>query len=218
MRRVAVAVIFGVCLGWVVPGRAADDAPTAGEFIRQVGREMPAVLAGAKTIEEKRARLLPFVARLVDVPAVARFCLGRYWSRATSGQQQDYQSLFLSVLVNTIATWAGSYGSAGDKVSFAMERPRLQADGTHVPTTVQTGLAPAAHITWIIDMQATPPKILDVVAEGLSLRVTQRSDYMAYLGQHGGDIQAFIETLRQRAHDAYGNPFTSASPVRPSSP
>ena len=82
---------------------------------------------------------------------------------------------------------------------------------------MQTGVAPAAHITWIVNMESTPPKILDVVAEGLSLRVTQRSDYLAYLGRHDGDIQAFIGTLRQRAHDASGNPFTSA-PARSQSP
>lgn len=218
MRRQLAAIVVGACLVWAAPGRAADVAPTASEFIRQVGHEMPAVLAGAKTIEDKRARLLPFIARVVDVPAVARFCLGRYWERATAEQRQDYQSLFLSVLVNTIATWSGGFGNTGGQVSFAMQRVTAQADGTHVPTTVQTGSAPAAHITWIVNMDVRPPRVLDVVAEGLSLRVTQRSDYLAYLGRHDGDIQAFLGTLRQRAHDASGNPFTSVPPIRPQSP
>ena len=200
-------------LSFPFAAQATDDG-AATEFIRGVGREMPAVLGDAKTLDAKRTRLEPFIARVVDVPAVARFCLGRYWATATPGQQQEYQGLFLSVLVNTIATWAGDYKNSAVQTDVVMSAPVKRPDGTYVPTIVQVGGAPPAHINWLINMDTRPPKILDVVAEGFSLRTTQRSDYTSYLAHHNGDLGGLIEILKQRKRDNTGT-MTRAMPVHP---
>ncbi len=210
-RRVLLAV--AACLALWTPAQADDG--NAADFVRAVGHEMPNVLHNAHTIEEKREALQPFIARVVDVPAVARFCLGRYWATATPQQQQDYQQLFFSVLINTIATWSGNYGQTRTPTAVEMGAPFVQEDETFVPTTVQSGELPAAHITWVVNMNARPPRIRDVVAEGISLRATQRSDYLSYLRHHDGDIAAFIAVLRSRSHDIGGNPFTSVGAARP---
>ena len=212
MRRL-VLVALVACLVRGAPARA--EVENATDFVRTVGYEMPAVLHDAHTIEEKREKLLPFIARIVDVPAVARFCLGRYWAMATPQEKQDYQHLFLSVLVNTIATWGSNYGQTSTQTAFEMGKPYVEAGETFVPTAVQSGNSPTAHITWVVDMNATPPKILDVVAEGISLRATQRSDYLSYLRHHDGDIPAFIQVLRNRSHDIGGNPFASVPSAHP---
>jgi phospholipid transport system substrate-binding protein len=43
------------------------------------------------------------------------------------------------------------------------------------------------------------PKIIDVIAEGTSLRLTQRSDYASFLAHNGGNIDALIAALREQA-------------------
>jgi ABC-type transporter MlaC component len=53
---------------------------------------------------------------------------------------------------------------------------------------------------------------VDVIAEGVSLRLTIRSDYNAYLARHGDSIDALIEALRQQACDG------CAPPTRPGGP
>jgi phospholipid transport system substrate-binding protein len=37
-----------------------------------------------------------------------------------------------------------------------------------------------------------------VVAEGTSLRLTQRSDYTSFLSQHNGDVGALIAALKRQ--------------------
>jgi phospholipid transport system substrate-binding protein len=45
-------------------------------------------------------------------------------------------------------------------------------------------------------MSGGSPKIVDVVAEGTSLRLTQRSDYASYLSQHGNNVDALIAAMK----------------------
>jgi phospholipid transport system substrate-binding protein len=201
MKQMLLATALAVGAAWSGPGRAEEPAIA---FVRQIGSEMPAVLANAHTLDEKRARLAPFVSRVVDVDAVARYCLGHYWARATASQQQEYEALFRTVLINTIALWSGDYQKPGGNTSVTMQTPVVKADGTYVPTLVQAGDAPPVHITWVVAMNETPPRMLDVMAEGLSVRVTERSDYVSFLSHHDGNIDSLIQILRQRARDTGG--------------
>ena len=202
------AVLCLVCAAFT--GAAA--APDATAFVRQVGNEMPGVLAGTHTIEERRARLMPFIEHVVDVPAVAAYCLGHYWKLATAAQQQQLQSLFLSVVVNTIATWTDDHKGFGMKANVVMQAPIPRADGTYVPTLVQAGDAPVVNITWVVDMQDQPARILDVMADGISVRRMERSDFVGYLNHTGGDIDGLIGVLRKRAL-AMGGLTDSAAPA-----
>lgn len=182
----------------------AEPPDSASQFVRQVGGEMPKLLAGTKNVDERRVRLLPFVTRVVDTDAVARYCLDYYWNRATPRQRQDFQALFVNVVVNMIATWTNEKLGTGLQANVVMQTPVAHPDGTYVPTIVQAGGAPPVHVTWVVNMQDNPPRLLDVMAEGLSVRVTERSDFMSYLRHHDGDLDGLIGVLRQRARDTGG--------------
>ena len=45
---------------------------------------------------------------------------------------------------------------------------------------------------------ARDTKVIDVIAEGTSLRLTQRSDYAAYLTRNNNDVDALINAMRQQ--------------------
>ncbi len=171
------------------PASAATDAAA---FIEQVGRDLTSTLAGTTTIEERQRRLTPFLARIVAVEEVARFCLGRFWRLATPAQQQDFTALFLDVLAQTVAAHLDTYAAGASQV--AILRPVPRGAETDVPTLVRQGAAPPVHVTWVVT--ADPPRIADVLAEGISLRQTLRSDYTAFLAQHGGDIALFLQSVR----------------------
>lgn len=202
MKSVVLAACLGLSLAWPQSGLAEDANAVA--FIRQVGNDVPGVLANATTVEQRRQRLLPFIARVVDVDATARFCLGRYWNRATAAQQQALTTLFLSVLVNEIALWTGDSTNPAIPTTVSLQPAVTQAGRTYVPTVVRVGPAPPANIDWVVDMHAAPPKILDVTAEGLSLRETLRSDFVSYLNRHDGNIDGLIGVLRERAQSQSG--------------
>ena len=184
-------LMSGTTRGW-----AAEPGP-AGAFVVQLGRELPSVIGDAATEAEKRRRLSGFLARVVDVEAVARFCMGRYWRLATPAQQTEYRSLFLLVLAGGLASRVGIYGAA-TATTVTMLPEIAKPDGVHVPTVVRTAGEPPVRVTWVVDTGTRPFHVLDVQAEGLSMRLALRGDHTSFLNQHAGNIDLFLRTLRER--------------------
>ena len=58
---------------------------------------------------------------------------------------------------------------------------------------------PPTNVQWLVANPTADPKIIDVIAEGTSLRITQRDDYASFLSQHGGNVDALLEGLRKQA-------------------
>jgi phospholipid transport system substrate-binding protein len=57
--------------------------------------------------------------------------------------------------------------------------------------------APAT-VEWVVTQPAATPRIVDVIAEGTSLRITQRSDYAAYLQRNGNNIDALLAAMKSQ--------------------
>ncbi len=185
-------------LALLAPSWARAQAPTAQAvtFIQQAGQDLARLVGGARSVEEKRRKLQPFIDRVVDVDAVARFCLGRYWAKATPAQRTEYVRLFHSVLLTNVVSRMGDYQHT--EVHVIVGQPDAREDGVHVPTVVERTNNPPARVVWLVRPDQGDPRIVDVIAEGTSLRLTVRSDYNAFLSQHGNDIDALIAALRRQ--------------------
>jgi phospholipid transport system substrate-binding protein len=67
-----------------------------------------------------------------------------------------------------------------------------------VTTVVIRPNNPPTTVDWVIVNPASAPKIIDVLAEGTSLRLTQRQDYAAYLTRNNNDVDALISAMKQQ--------------------
>ena len=56
------------------------QAGNATAFVRQLGEELVAVVNGPGSVADKRRRLDPLIEQSVDIDAIGRFCLGRFWN------------------------------------------------------------------------------------------------------------------------------------------
>ncbi len=199
-RRVFLPIavlLFATWPGLVRPARAQSPADTAAAvgFIRTAGRELVGVINGPGSAASKSAALTQIVDRDVDVDGIAKFCLGRFWRVATPAQRTQYESLFHRVLVLNVTSKIGDYTGVTITVGRAVPR----AEGVVVATTVtRPGQAPA-EVDWLVKQIGGAPKIVDVVAEGTSLRLTQRSDYASYISRHNDSVPALITALRAQA-------------------
>ena len=68
-----------------------------------------------------------------------------------------------------------------------------------VPSVLRRPGQPAANLTWVVTDQDGGPKIIDVLAEGTSMRLTQRSDYGGFLDSHNGNIGALLDAMQRLA-------------------
>jgi phospholipid transport system substrate-binding protein len=187
----ALAWLDRPAVGQTVDGRASA-------FVKNIGDRLVAVVNGPESDREKRAKLTSIIDGSVDVDGVARFCLGRFWRSASAEQQQRYTELFHQVLVNNITSKLGEYRG----VRFTMGRAQQRDDNSVVSTVVERPNNPPTNVDWIISNPTSEPKIIDVVAEGTSLRLTQRQDYASYLSRNNNSIDALINAMRQQVAQA----------------
>jgi phospholipid transport system substrate-binding protein len=172
----------------------AQGADKAAAFVKSTGDRLVAVVNGPGSPSSKRSQMTQIIDSDVDVDGIGRFCLGRYWKQATPDQQKKYLALFHEVLVTNITAKLGEYQG----VTFTMGRARPQDEEAIVSTTVvRPNNAPTA-VDWVIANPTSSPKIIDVVAEGTSLRLTQRQDYASYLTHNNGNVDALLTAMKNQ--------------------
>jgi phospholipid transport system substrate-binding protein len=198
LMQAGLAVGLAWCLAGL-PGARAQGVDAAA-FVRQTGDQLINVVNGNAPESVKRQQLQQVVDRTVDVESIARFALGRFWRLATPQQQQEYMHLFHEVLLNSITAKLGEYRG----VRFTVGRSVPQEGTIAVQTTIFRPNSGPTEVQWLIANVGGSPRIEDVVAEGTSLRITQRSDYVSYLQHNGDNVQALINALRQQLAQANG--------------
>ena len=178
-------------LPFAVRAQVADKAST---FVKMTGDSLVSVVNGPGSASSKRAAMTKILDSDVDVDGIGKFCLGRFWRQATPEQQKQYLALFHEVLVTNITAKLGEYQG----VTFTLGRSKPQDEEAVVSTTVvRPNNAPTA-VDWIIANPSSDPKIIDVVAEGTSLRLTQRQDYASYLTHNNNNVDALIAAMKNQ--------------------
>jgi phospholipid transport system substrate-binding protein len=200
-RRKSITLIAilpaAVALPAILP-RAALASPAgdrAVAFIKATGAKLVAAIDAGSPLEQRRQVLGGIIDANIDVDGVARFCLGRFWNTATPAQQQQYLKLFRDMLVVNISVKLGDYRGVTFDVGTVQDRDT----GEVVATIVKRPNNPPANLQWLVANATTDPKIIDLIAEGTSLRITERDDYASFLSQHGNSLDALLEGLRKQA-------------------
>ncbi len=180
----------------------ADDLSAARALIQSTGSQLLSVVNSSASDAQKAAEMRRLVGGAVDVDGVARFVLGRFWREATPAQQQDYMQTFRQLLVYAVTGQASTFQGA----SFAVGGVTQRDEGIVVDTNVTVPGKPQALVQWVVAVIGGQPKIVDIVAEGTSLRLTERNDYAGVISQHGGQIQPLLDAMHNQLQRFLSNP------------
>ena len=196
-RRTAIlgigaGVLLAALPGALSPARAQAASPAVA-LVRRTSERLVAVVNGTGSALEKRQQLQEVVNAAVDTDDIARACLGRFWQSATPEQQQHYVSLFRDLLLTKISDHFGEYQG----VRVTLGRARVSEGNEIVLTTVDRPGTPSFPVDWVVSASSGSPKIVDLLAGGTSLRLTQTSDFNAYLSRHKYDVQRLIDGMQQ---------------------
>jgi phospholipid transport system substrate-binding protein len=192
LTRRTLLLLTVATVGLAATGMPAFAEADAGAFVQGFGKRLTEVVNGDGSLPEKEKRLRPLIDSSVDVDAVARFCLGRFAANSTPQQVAEFTRLFHAVLINNITSKVGEYRG----VSFTVGNSNVRGNETVVSSVVTRPNNAPNNVQWIVNMAGSSPKIVDVVAEGTSLRLTQRSDYASFLSQHGNNVDTLLAAMR----------------------
>ncbi len=131
-----------------------------------------------------------------DMNTIARFALGRYWRTASDAQKKEYMDLFKKMIVTVYTARFNDY--EGQK----FETRSVRQDGDK-DAIVSSFLVPdngsEVQIDWRVRKKNGSYQVIDVMVEGVSMSVTQRSDFSSVIQRGGGNIDVLLEHLRQQA-------------------
>ncbi len=164
----------------------------ATSLVQNLGTQLVTIVNAPGPSAPKAAALTPIIESSVDVDGIGHFCLGRFWRLATPQQQQDYLHLFHRVLIGNITSRLGEFRGVRFTMTNTVER-----DGTTlVGTIIRRPNQEPVTVQWVVASVDGQPRIVDVIAEGTSLRLTQRSDYSSFVAQHNNSVAALIVAMR----------------------
>ena len=173
---------------------AEIDPNRAAAFIQTTGQELVAVLNSNLPVQARRERVAAILRRAVDIEGTGRFILGRWWRTAAPAEQQEYLQLFEETLIRNLASRFGEY--QGVRFTLGRSQQRTE-DDVLVTTIVERPNSAPVNLDWRVGDVGGQPKIVDLVAEGTSLRLTQRSEYSAVVQRGGNQVGALLNAMRQ---------------------
>lgn len=178
------------------PGRAEIDPTRAAAFIQAAGNELVAAINDPRLdLATRRDRVAATLRRTIDIEGTGRFILGRYVRQASAAELAEYNRLFDDIIVRNLSARFGEY--RGVRFSLGRSQQRTEED-VLVNTIVERPNTPAFALDWRVSEIGGQPRVVDVIAEGTSLRLTTRSEYSAVIQRNGGRVASLLEAMRNQ--------------------
>jgi phospholipid transport system substrate-binding protein len=175
------------------PVMAADDA--ASQVIQKAADEVIQVIK-TTTGAAREAAIQKVLVSNFDMNFMGRAALGTNWERTTEPQRERFLKAAVSAEAHAYSDRFGQYGGQTLVLGKVASRPNgvsivdsklNQADGTPI------------NIQWEVRDTGQGLRITDVKIEGVSMVQTRRSDFNSYISGHGGQVEALIQELENRA-------------------
>jgi phospholipid transport system substrate-binding protein len=196
MLRRTVLTAFALISGALGVPAAVGAAPDPATVINNLGNRALEVLGNKNTTPAQRvARFHELFLEDFDVPGIARFVLGRYWKIATPEQQEEFVKLFEDYIAIVYSNQLAAYMGETLKVTGS----RKDAEGAVVASEIiRPSGAPPVKVDWHLTDRNGSYKISDVTVDGVSMAITQRSEFASVIQRSGGQVGGLIAQLRQK--------------------
>ena len=190
-----VGAVALVALGAPRPAVAAGPGDPA-VFVRDFSAQAISVLADRSLSGAHRERAFrELLTTGFDVKAISRFVLGRYWRRTTEAEREEFTDLFEDLIVATYSRKFSDYSGQTLKVEAIREENDKMAA---VASRILRRTGESIRIDWRLLRRRESWRIVDVVVEGMSMVLSQRSEYAAVIKNDGGRIQGLLAKLREK--------------------
>ncbi len=191
----AVAALLAFGTGWS-PTAQANEADVAAGFVRQLSEQAIVVIRADELSDAARTgELRQLFKSNFEIDLIGRFALGSHWQQATEAERDEYIQLFQDFIVVTYAPRLARY--FGETMS--VEGARLQGENfAIVDSRMGRGGSERIALEWHLRRNDAGWRVIDLVIDGVSMAVTQRSEFASVIRGHGGRVEGLLSAMRQR--------------------
>ena len=193
LAPITACLFLGLVLCGAKTAARSVDAPA---FVEGLGERVELVLSYRQNDAERETAIRRLLDQVFDFPAIARFVLGPYWSSADEQQRADFADLFGRYLARMCSSEMGDYTG---HLRILATGSRAEADGSVMVATQVTlpGDRPPVRVEWRISRDGEQNKIVDIIADGVSLVQTQRQQFTSLIRRNSGKVAPMLVQLRQ---------------------
>jgi phospholipid transport system substrate-binding protein len=177
------------------PARAQSmDISRATTFVNKAGQDLVTAINDPRlNLTQRRDKVASILRTAIDIEGTGRFILGRYVRQASPAELQDYLKLFDEIIIRNLSARFGEY--RGVKFSLGRSQQRTEEDAL-VSTLIERPNSPSFTLDWRVAEINGQPRVVDVIAEGTSLRLTTRSEYAAVIQRNNGRVASLLDAMR----------------------
>lgn len=197
MSFLRTAVLCALVALHPLPAAATGVPGSAEDFIRDLAATALVKLGEKGTgADDHNKRFQRLLTSRFDLPRISRFVLGRYWRRATDDEREEFVSLFEKF---TTKAYANRFRDIG-KARLDVLRSREVAPGQEVVhSQINFDERPPIKVDWLVrNGHPGGRKIIDVVIEGVSMRITFRDEFASVIRQSRGRVAGLLAALRKK--------------------
>lgn len=178
---------------------AEVDPAQAENFIKKITTEgIEEIINSNVSMAEKDARFTKLFNEYLDLNFIGRFVLGRYWKSATPKQRTEFIDVYRDL---NIKTWSKRFDEfKGKRFVFNGTSPSNSQGQIFVNTSVPMEQGAPAKVVWRVKETGGKLKVIDIIIENVSLAITARNEYTAYIKKSAGGVDDLIRNLRQKTN------------------
>ena len=170
--------------------QAQTSPEGAANFLRKVGDETIILLKDSgRAQKDKEAELRRILDKSIDMETIGRFALGKTWRELNETQKNRYLALFRDYLLYSYSKRLLTY--AGETFSVVRSKP-VRRDAL-VYTLIKQSSGHPLNTHWRIRHKGDTYFVIDVIVEGISMAVTQRSEFRTVIRKRG--VEGFFNSL-----------------------
>jgi phospholipid transport system substrate-binding protein len=190
-RIVTIALV--VIAGVLVTPRFAAAGDDPADFIRILGDQGLAVIRSSANLDQKATYFHQMLHQDFALTDISRFVLGPYWRLASGAQRREFRSLFEDYLVHYYGRRFAQYGGE----TLGVNGSRSDPAGVIVTSQIIRPQGPPIEVDWRLVVSDGRYKISDVSIDGVSMALTQRSEFAAIVQRNGGRVAGLLATMRE---------------------
>jgi phospholipid transport system substrate-binding protein len=173
------------------------DDQGALDFVKSTAEKGLTFLSDPESSQEQKKReFKKLLDNSFDLDTIGRFVLGKYWNSATAEQQKEYNSLFRKMVVEVYAGRFSDY--KGQKFEVKTVRSISSKDSLVTSYIYPESGGEPIQVDWRVRKTGSVYKVVDVLVTGVSMSVTQRSDFASVIQRGGGNIDVLIDYLKNK--------------------
>jgi phospholipid transport system substrate-binding protein len=181
----AAVTIFALTLGHTAIAESKSVAGNPEVFIEQLASQAIKVLSSQDgSLKEREDKFRTLLRNDFAMNDIGRFVVGTYWRRMSPEQRTDYLDLFGEWILKTYSIRLGGY--SGEQFQVLNTTPAGQHD-VLVKTRIDKSAGNGFNASWRVRKIDGGYKIIDIYVEGVSMAITQRSEFESILQRQGVD-------------------------------